>query len=832
MTLKYQSIISIVRGDLILKNVNFKNIVVTPGHAVIKTFPWACGYGNYYNSFIYDGGEVSLINNGFEVIHENPLASFISICGFKEIIIKNVKFTMNVFSGPASRLMKFWNFFRLELNNIKVDFQVASKYLIEIDQRAFLSALSFRIPFLKSDHVIIANSEFSYIVATRLISIVSQTACMNIRLENNKFTNIDVNSSVIWNSYSEYLPNCIESEYFTNYAGQYFESAAKNFLIVKNEFSYIFASENMINLLNIGRFSISESTFTGIKQQSLDIFDTILSKFSKNNLYTSLNTLPLNQNCQSLLYTSNGAWVNMTLLKFHNNHCVLANIYQSRFKFIFNDSEILKSRLDDDSSLIKFHFLNSDKNSDFIKPSNCIFENLSFSDTILTFKSRAIIEILEQLYEKISFSNLKFTKCDKAIKTQNVRNLEIKNIEILNSTSNTTSGIDHNPYSKSHFMLEKASIENSGQLLSVSSSYATKLVLELSDCQILNNTSQNLIYISNMIEFVNSSYLTNNKFENNKGLVLDFVGSGDIIIEFNEFLYNENIKTSILNAGFRLNLLIRNNKFMFNSGSELISSVILSNPGKIESFDNDFEYNIGSCFSVSDIMFNDSYSVFKHNINSLGTIIYAYNLAIAEFKYSSFINNTATSHGNFIISLNSYLHLFNISALENKANGKGGVIFADENSRFELVDSFLESNIGYQGSCIFAHYSHNTSLIKNTDFIKNKATYSGCISIVESKLIITNSLFKSNTGVYTSNFHISVESFIQMNSVTIDNSNSKGTNMILEGRSKSTITSSQLRNINQTKTIGIFAIYDSELLIKQSTLQESSSLLSIFCTNS
>ena len=814
-----------------LKNVNFTNIVVAPGSSVIKTANSICNSGNMINKFIYDEGVVSFINNGYEVIHENPLASFMTLCKFKEIIIKNVNFTINIFSGVNSKLMRFVMFYRLELNNIKVDFEISSRNLIDIDQRRIGNIFSAGKNFMNSDHIIIANSEFSYIVANRLISIQSETACLNLKFENNSFNNIEVNTSIISYWMGSYSSKCIDGEYVIS-SGQVLELTPKALNIKNNSLTSIFAAGNMLNLINVGRLSISETLINRNRNFSIGTFDTILSKISKNNGYATLNTLPLIENCQNLIYVSLGAYMYMTKIKFRNNLCAIGEFFLIKNKFEFNDSEIINSTVYNEKSMMKFQLANNDRNSSFSKPTNYYFQNLKFIDASLQYELPALIEISELMNEKIYMSDLQFTRSDKAIKTQGLRNLEIYNISIINSTSKSISGVEHVPTPEARLKIDLVKIENSSQFLSVSSSQISVMRFELSEVKMLKNNCENLIYVSNMIKLINESYALNNEFKDNIGMILNLLCSGNVIIDNNIFIGNYYHETAILTAGFDLSFVLNDNQITFNSGRELILSVNFANPAQIQSFNNVFEYNIGSCFIISCILFNDSNSIYNHNINSIGTILYAYNKVVGEFKYSVFNNNSATKYGIVVVSLDSFLNIFNVSATENKSIGKGGFLFIDQNSTFNLVDSTVERNEAFQGSCIFSHYSHDTSFIKNTQFIKNRAVFSACINMIESRLKLVDSIFIYNTGAYTSNLHLSVESSIQIASVSFDSKNSQGTNIIIESRSTAIIVSSKFQNIHLPNEIGIFSVYDSHLLIQQSKLQNCSSLISIYCDNS
>ena len=275
---------------------------MSKGSAVIKTDPSICSKDQAFDRFIYDTGIVTFINNGYEVISDNPLASFISVCRFTEVIIKNVNFTMNLFSGIRSVLMKFENILRIELNNIQVDYQGSSGNLIEVIDTLVKDQARSGTVFMNGDHFILANSRFNYIVANRLFFIESKSSCLNIKFVNNTFMNIEVNRSLIWYSLIEPSPNCSIRRFYTNSNNYAFELTQTEFLLFNNSFYSNLASENMIHFNDIGRVNISKNFFSQNRNVSINIFESILEMIHINNGYAILNTLPVLNKLQNIIY--------------------------------------------------------------------------------------------------------------------------------------------------------------------------------------------------------------------------------------------------------------------------------------------------------------------------------------------------------------------------------------------------------------------------------------------------------------------------------------------------------------------------------------------------
>ena len=830
MRLGYKSLISIIKGEVLLENVNFINIVVKSKSYIIQTSSSVCDSNLTLNRFIYNGGTVSFINNGFEVISENPLAGFISLCKFKEVIIKNVNFTMNLFSGSGS-LMLINNIFRLELSDNYFGFELSNRNLIVIVIDDGKDLINSAQNFLNYEHLVLRNNRFEYIVANRLIMIKSENICLNVVVEGNYFGNVEVNTSILLFSMTEFQSTCVDGKLLKSDDGTLYKSFPRLTYFKGNSFVSNLAAEFMIELENVGRLEISDCDFSRNRNFSIGTSNSIYSKIKNFKGYAILNLFKVVENCDSLIHVSSGFDSNLTGLTFDLNLCSLASFEQIRGQLNFLDSLGSNNTVMRDRSLFSFQYFYRKTEKSMSSPPDSQFRNLEFSNCTLRGSKNSILLISDLNSGKIKIENIGFIQSSIAITIVELKILEIFNITIINSISKEISGIILTPTIGAHVHIDEILFQTSSQFLKISSIIPVKMKFDLINSKIIENTNKYIISIDNGLTLVNNSVVERNEFIGNNGTIFDLQCLGEVNLLSNVFSSNFDKQTTILSGDVGLSLFLDSNIFSYNRGRELINVINSDTSAEIISINNTFEYNTGSCMTISKISLNDTNSIFRHNTFKVGTILYAYSFANLYFTNSLFINNTATKYGNLFISLYSKLTLTNIEAYQNKAVGKGGFLFIDQYSTFFIYNSIINQNSAESGSCIYSHYSNTLNKIKDSTFSNNSASESSCISIIESSLNLLSSNFTSNTGKICSNLHISFESSINLSSSSFKNLESNGTSILIEGKSKAYIESSTILQSLTQKSSAI-VIFDSTLEVNNSKFQNSSSDPLILCDNS
>lgn len=124
----------------------------------------------------------------------------------------------------------------------------------------------------------------------------------------------------------------------------------------------------------------------------------------------------------------------------------------------------------------------------------------------------------------------------------------------------------------------------------------------------------------------------------------------------------------------------------------------------------------------------------------------------------NFIKNTAAQFGGAIIT-SGELRITNCNFINNTANGYGGAIFAnypsDGVNSLNIDNSYFENNFGYtSGGALYLSYTTFEGVvknnpaktyIKNSKFIKNRATYGGALINFQA-VDINNCQFLENYG--------------------------------------------------------------------------------------
>jgi hypothetical protein len=348
------------------------------------------------------------------------------------------------------------------------------------------------------------------------------------------------------------------------------------------------------------------------------------------------------------------------------------------------------------------------------------------------------------------------------------------------------------------------------------------------------NKGPYLVLVDNRIVFSNESFISENSFEENEGLILKISSLGPLLVQNCKFYKNFHQGVSILEADGDILLSFLGNDLISNKGESLISVTSFKNSSKIEASSNTFKENQGSSLRISNILYTDNNSSFISNNHTSGSVIYSSTQSVVVVKDSTVVNNSVIGNGVISNILNSEIYLFNLQFKGNSAKGKGGVLFNDQNSTYLITDSLFTKNSAYQGSCIYSHYSYTENIIKNSEFNLNSATTNAAISLLESYLSTFSSKFNSNRGGAFSGFELSYYSKITLKDCSFNNKDGFGGSIIAESKSVAKLFNCSFAESSTDNIFSFFGIYSSELLcqdciVKQGFANKSSS---IYCDNS
>lgn len=122
-------------GDLSLQNVTFSNIMTRRlglNGGVIQQVPMQAKKPYYCGSFVYEGGLVEFLNNGFEFSDTTYFSGFLWLSDLHQITISNVQFTYNyMYVGDleqsyGSALLYFNQFRQLSIHNCTFEYNIAN----------------------------------------------------------------------------------------------------------------------------------------------------------------------------------------------------------------------------------------------------------------------------------------------------------------------------------------------------------------------------------------------------------------------------------------------------------------------------------------------------------------------------------------------------------------------------------------------------------------------------------------------------------------------------------------------------------------------------------
>ena len=776
------------------------------------------------NSFSYLGGNVSFINNGFEIISENPLASFLSLCNIKTIKLKDINFSMNIFSGENSKLLKISRFFSLELKGLSIKYHLSNTSIIFIDQTELSDIIKFKPHSLYIQDILFRNISISNTVSTNLIDINYLSSSQSISIVDSNFENNDLITSAIKYSISNLNATCVDDELSLT---QFLD--LKNLKFIKN------LSKNLISLENVENLKIESLDFIENNNNIPNIESLILKNIKNNSGYIKNYFKRRSfEGYDCLISAKNSHYLAINFSNFSNNNYCLARILETYCKVLFSSSVIS----DNDSIKEKFLFYferPTRQNLIYSELYSYNFENLTFINNKLSKDSKGIVTITKFQDSSVNIIEVIFISSDQAFYFDEVKNIYIKRLFIVNSTSSTYAFLLYYPMIDSNISINDCIIFNStSTILSINATELVEISFELENVQFIENNADILVVVDRAIFLKHSSQMKNSLVEYNFGLFMLLLSSGKFSYYFSIFNNNENSETVVLLVEGNMDFKIGSCEITNNTGVSLFNIENSKNSSVFESFNNTFAYNKAGAVRVSNTLYKDSFSVFAYNSYISGTILYSTINSTSIFKNSQFTRNKATFDGNIVNILYSILYLFNLTIIENSSKGKGGLLYNGQNSTFSIFDSNFIGNSANQGSCIYSHYSSNYNSIKNCSFRSNSADTSGCISLFMSSLTLNSSLFADNIGLTYSVIDLSYLSSIQIENSEFDNSYGSGGFIHIGSKSQALMYSSRFIESATNNSYSFFNILESQLQCHECTFISgySRDLGSIYCYNS
>jgi len=261
--------------------------------------------------------------------------------------------------------------------------------------------------------------------------------------------------------------------------------------------------------------------------------------------------------------------------------------------------------------------------------------------------------------------------------------------------------------------------------------------------------------ISGFILLSSNSRISNSKFQDNicsgAGLFANFL-MGAILIENSIFLRNIGEEGTAIysthqgTADQLTHLDIRNCILSNNTGNSIVL-ISGKNTPLLLTHNNTFQYNNGSCVSITAGEWVDSGSVYDGNLAFEGAVFTASSSTQVSLSNFTALRNEASIKGGVAsISIQSAVACLNCTFTSNTCDEIGGVISIDLKSVFNCTNCLFSNNTAAKkGSVIYSLFS--AVVFKTSQIWSNHALDYGTLSIMESSFSISDSKMWENTAV-------------------------------------------------------------------------------------
>lgn len=720
-------LIESLSSNITLENVDFYNI-----HTCSYTIKISGIIDN--NFFIYQEGVVELLNNGFEAIGTIDLNPFMQIQTLENVIIEDVSFSYNLVNADNGNLIFIADVYRLKLNRLELVSNYVDNYLVNVYQNVDMPKGNDGWYYFY-DNIQIINCIFKRNYMKKVLSLNYLQNCQNINIEFNNFEENIAQDSILELSFINDYPNeCSSQQEWDDLT-----IPAIHTNINSNSFTKNYALYNVAKITSFGNVNLISNTLSE-NGSTLDPNSITGSDISQaQNSYLKLGLPSFQQNlCQTLLITNELSSLTIQSLEFEYNLCPLLSISSITTSLSINTISISHNSLSSDDW---FFYLNS---------KFCNMQQLAFSDNTYSITPKGLIFIQGVLEaQSCTLDSIYISQSPNSIKTKKIANLAINDLTVIESNSDLYSGVYFFVSSNSVLSISQSTFESNtkGILHLVSESAGLSLLLSIDSVTLSELTTQLAIYIDPTLEInekssINSIYMLNSQA---KFLTLSSI-KGKLLL--NDCFFNENTLDSdnLIEVSGNNILIIQNTIFEKTTADSVIYGHNSDGDTFLSIKDSKFIKNIGSSVKISSATAEIINSDFLYNQAGYGPVVYITEGSELAIIQCTLVSNTALINGVIYITLSSYLKAEDTTFMTNYAYLKGGGIYADQKSIIDVKNSVFIENTAYQGSCIFAQNLNPESIIDFCLFVNNSAEFTGCVSLHESELTITNSAFDNNNA--------------------------------------------------------------------------------------
>ncbi|OMJ89221.1 hypothetical protein SteCoe_8700 [Stentor coeruleus] len=789
MRLGFRNLIKSISSNVTIQNSDFYNIYASQETIFIE------GNGGYY--FYYENGTVSLINNGYEPTGDYILSAFLYLNSLESVIISNVSFKNNLVNFNSLNFINIVSVCNIYLYSLEFKGNYVKKNLID-----FTMCLSSSVEL----NLNIFNCVFENNYVNNIINGETPSFCHKIDIESNNFTDNIASLTII---------KIINKQDISFTCKDYFEW---HFNLKNINFTSNNAIANIIDLVAMKNISFTNNIF----ENNYEIRDTknlnVLDFTQSGIIYMKKGLPQLGCNyCKHLINFESIDNPEISHSVFKYNKCPLINLAKaSGFTTIDHVYFSHNSLINFDNSIVRFLELTLES----ANITNIDFINNTYADEFMGLMSvnglsNHITLYLDSIY--IKQSNI-------SINIQSIENLYIMNLQVLESLP-TDLGIIMTISSNSYFHLSNSKFESGKSNLFSFKSENNKnsLNLQIDSVTISQYEADNFISIDSFINlFGDINEISNVNVNDSKIKFLTLSSSQNKLningCNFNNInIENENF-IEVIGSG---NVTIKNCLFKSIIANSIVYAYSSNNSTLVDIQKSNFIQNNASTIKISFSTVNIKNCFFYDSIAEYGSVAYLTEMSKICFENCLIKNNTALMNGVIFLTAFSILETLDTNFTENIANLKGGAIFLDQNSKIDIKSSRFYKNKAFRGSCIYAQHSQDDSIISDSDFFDNLAESAGCLSLLESNLIIANSNFHDNKANYYPALEIFYFSNATIISCVFSNHKGVGAHIGVEEESFVSIKDTQFLSSSSEFCCSVFKVMNSIFLCDNCKIKDS-----------
>lgn len=804
--MEYMSIIEIESGTVKLTNVNFYNIVPSSQGSVIMTDDKIDFPNEDASYFEYNGGKVQLLNNGFEMIQENKVGSFLDLYLIDEIKLNGLEFSYNLLNSKDSSLITLMDFYIATITDCQFFYNYSPGNLIYLNQENINLYQDSAENYVNEEGVYIASSKFYNNTANYLIYGYYKSSCQNILIEN-----IEVNDNM-----GENILIYIKKEGSvdnTCYEGDASKGINKMHLIIQDSYFSGNAASKIIEISTIANLELSNLEFYGIgyftdtNEVMFDIFTAY------QDVYLTETDLVKETSCIRVIYLSSIKSLLISGITMDGNICSILELSSVSGEISITESIFSNIDLKNSQGPIKISSY-----------SDLDITNLSFYNISCPACGNGIIILSSPDYSiTANLENLIFESACYALTISSMKTIVLNNIKVFNCIAETYSGLSLTLMVNSKVFIQNSVFSNNTGICvyidSSGSSISIELSIEDSIFEHMKDTSS-VIEIANSVTLDSISKISNTKFINNLNELINLASIGKLTISDCYFGYNDNYGANLINVLGDIEFIVEDSIFEYNIAQAILLFEKFSFDTVSKTKNCIFRYNKSTGINVMQSYYEDEGSEFYSNSFLYCPAICLTGLAIGNITGTRITSNIAETKSIIYMTYSSILYMYDLYIAYNIVGSKG-ILFVDDSSKFYLENSEFVENTASQGSCIFIQHSYSSSFAYNTKFTKNSAKETGCICLLESTLALDGCTFDANTG--TSRPAIDV---IYYSNITIENSYfsyhvGEGAHISIEGSSIASIKSTVFTNGYSGSSESSIKIYGSDFTCEECTIKNS-----------